>query len=157
MDTVPVTPEGLEKLKAELLAVERKVLSDTGRLAAAREQGDLSENADYHAAKEELGWLNAQINAMRGRIAICRIVDEKDLPKDLAVMGARVTLEDTGAGREVVYTLVGEGQADSAQRKILTTSPIGSALLRKKVGDPVEVKAPKGLIKYKVKKIEYGG
>jgi transcription elongation factor GreA len=155
MDTVPVTPEGLQKLKDELAAVEDKIPGVTERLSAAREQGDLGENAEFHAAREEISFINSQISKLQKHLAMCRVVDPKDLPKDMAALGARVTLEDLTSGREVTYMLVGGGEADPVKRKILTTSPVGAALLRKKVGDEVEVQAPRGTIRYKIRKIEY--
>ena len=155
METTPVTPEGLQKLKDQLAEVGHKIPQVTERLAQAREMGDLGENAEYHAAREELGWLRAREGALRSKIANCRVIDPSDAPRDLVVMGATVKLKDLANGREVVYILVGEGEGDPLKRRILTTSPIGKALLRRKVGDEVEVEVPRGLVKYEVIGIEY--
>lgn len=155
MESVPVSPEGLKNLKAQLKEIDRKIPIVTGKVATARAFGDLSENAEYHAAREDLAMLHAFQKKLRGQISNCRVIDPKDIPKDVAVMGATVDLEDIDSGRKVSYTLVGEGEADPLERKILTTSPIGKALLRKKVGDEIEVQVPRGLMKYKVKKINY--
>ena len=155
METTPITPKGLEKLKRQLAEVEGKLPGVTRRMAAAREMGDLSENAEYHAAREEIAWLNSQADNLRGRIAGSRVVDTSGGPRDLAALGALVRLEDLSNGRPVAYRLVGEGESDPVQRRILTTSPIGRALLRKKVGDEVEVQVPRGLLKYRVTGIEF--
>ena len=105
MDTIPVTPDGLAKLKEELSEIDGKIPGVTERLAAARAMGDLSENAEYHAAKEEIAWLNSRKNAMAGRIARCRIVDTSQVPKDLAVLGATVELEDGTTYENCLWTL----------------------------------------------------
>lgn len=153
-DRIPMTREGYEKLKAELANLnDVKMIEVTKRVAAARDLGDLSENAEYHAAREDQGMLQAQIDLLRSKLARAYIVDPAQLPKDTVVFGSRVTVMDIDMDEEEIFELVGPGQDDPDKNRILTTSPIGQGLLGKKIGEVAEIKVPKGSIQFKVLKI----
>jgi len=157
-DRVPMTREGYEKLKAELDRMQNlEMIEVAKRIAAARDLGDLSENAEYHAAREEQGMLQARIDALKDKLARAEIVDRSMLPQDTVVFGARVRIQDLSNGEEETYELVGPGDEDYDNNKILTTSPRGQALLGKKQGDLVEIKVPRGVLKYKVVEISQPG
>jgi transcription elongation factor GreA len=155
MATVPMTQEGLDKLKAELREHEERRPKVLAQIKEAREKGDLSENAEYHAAREDLSMLESQINHLKDKIGRAMIVDKSKIGGDTVVFGATVTLKCLADNEVEENTLVGEGESDPFSNRILTTSPMGHALLTKKVGDTVEVPAPKGAIEFKVLKIEY--
>jgi transcription elongation factor GreA len=153
-DRVPMTREGYEKQKADLDRMQNvEMIEVAKRIAAARDLGDLSENAEYHAAREEQGMLQARIDALKDKLARAYIVDLSSLPKDTVVFGTRVRIKDLDSGEEEVYELVGPGQEDYDNNKILTTSPRGQALLGKKVGDIAEIKVPRGYLRYQVEEI----
>jgi len=157
-DRVPMTPEGYEKLKADLDRMQNvEMIEVAKRIAAARDLGDLSENAEYHAAREEQGMLQARIDALKDKLARAEIVDRSMLPQDTVVFGTRVRIQDLANGEEEIYELVGPGDEDYDNNKILTTSPRGQALLGKKKGDLVEIKVPRGVLKYKVVEIAQPG
>ena len=153
-ERVPMTREGYEKLKMKLERMKSVEMPEVARrIAAARDLGDLSENAEYHAAREDQGMLQARIDAESDRIARAHIVDTSTLPNDTVVFGARVRLKDQDSGEEEVYDLVGPGDEDYDNNKILTTSPRGQALLGKKVGDSAVIKVPRGELRYEVLEI----
>jgi transcription elongation factor GreA len=127
------------------------------KIAAARAEGDLKENAEYHAQRENQGLMMAKINELKGKIARASIIDPSKLPKDEVVFGCTVTVEDLAYGDEEQFTLVGAGEADYDSGKILVTSPFGQALIGKKVGETVEIAAPAGTLKFKILKIEFLG
>ncbi len=154
--SVPITKEGLEKLQAELQELEEHRPRVLLAIKEAREKGDLSENADYHAAREDLAMTESRINLVKGKIAQAVLVDTSKIGGSTIVFGATVKLLELKTKDEEEYTLVGEGEADPLANKILTTSPMGQALLTRKVGDVVEVSAPKGALKFKVLAIRYG-
>jgi len=157
-DRVPMTREGYEKLKADLDRMQNvEMIEVAKRIAAARDLGDLSENAEYHAAREEQGMLQARIDALKDKLARAEIVDRSMLPQDTVVFGTRVRIQDLANGEEEIYELVGPGDEDYDNNKILTTSPRGQALLGKKKGDLVEIKVPRGVLKYKVVEIAQPG
>src|SRR6516165_7302452 len=136
MDRIPITREGYEKKKAELDHMENvQMIEVAKRIAAARELGDLSENAEYHAAREDQGMLKARIDALKDQLSRAYFVDKTTLPPDTVVFGARVKVKDLDLGEEEVFQLVGPGEEDYNENKILTTSPIGQGLLGKKKGD----------------------
>jgi transcription elongation factor GreA len=154
MDRIPMTREGYEKLKADLYRMENiEMIEITKRVAAARELGDLSENAEYHAAREDQGMLQARINDLRDKISRAYIIDRSTLPTDTVVFGVRVKVKDLDDSVEEVYELVGPGDEDYDQNKILTTSPIGQGLLGKKQGDVAEIRVPRGTLRYEVLEI----
>lgn len=151
----PMTQEGLDKLKAELLELETRRPKILTAIKEAREKGDLSENAEYHAAREDLAMTEEKIADLRYKISQATIVDKSKIGGNAIVFGATVKLLDMGSKDEEEYTLVGEGEADPLANRILTTSPMGQALLTHKVGDVVEVPVPKGKLKFKVLEIRF--
>ena len=153
--STPMTKEGLEKLKAELAELEvRRPIMLKG-VQEAREKGDLRENAEYHAAREDLAMLEGRIKDLKSKIGDAVLVDTSKIGGDSIVFGATVKLKNMADKETEEYTLVGEGEADPFANKILTTSPMGKALLTKKVGDVVEVPVPKGTLKFKVLEIRF--
>ncbi len=148
---VYLTPEALEALKQELQFLRTKERSRiAGEIAEARAQGDLSENAEYDAAKEAQGHLEARIAQMETTVANARIVDEKQIDTSKAFILSNVKVKNDANGMEQTFTLVAQQEADITKGKISVTSPIGKGLLGKSVGDVVEVKVPTGKIKLKV-------
>ena len=155
MDTVPMTREGLDKIVAEVTELEERRPKVLLQIKEAREKGDLSENAEYHAAREDLSMLEGRIREMKDKISRAVIVDKSKIGGNTIVFGATVKLLSLADNEEEEYTLVGEGENDPLAGKILTTSPMGQALLTKKVGDKVEVPTPKGALKFKVLEIRF--
>ena len=155
MDTVPMTREGLDKMTKEVEELEARRPKVLLQIKEAREKGDLSENAEYHAAREDLSMLEGRIREMKDKISRAVVVDKSKIGGNQIVFGATVKLLSLSDNEEEVYTLVGEGENDPLNNKILTTSPMGQALLTKKVGDKIEVPAPKGTLKFKVLSIKF--
>jgi len=150
-DRIPITREGYEKLKLELEHLNGvKMIEITKRVATARDLGDLSENAEYHAAREDQGMLQAHIDLLRAKLAKAYIIDVSQLPKDTVVFGSKVKVKDLDMDEEETFELVGPGQDDPDKNRILTTSPIGQGLLGKKKGEVAEIKVPRGLLRFKV-------
>lgn len=150
-----VTAETFERLKEELQhmkGVERPAASHA--IAEAREKGDLKENAEYDAAKEAQGLLEAKIKQLEGIIANARILDESNIDTSKVSILTKVTLTNMGTQKQVTYKIVSENEADLKQGKISVTSPIGKGLLGKVIGDVAEVTVPAGVLKFKVEKIE---
>lgn len=148
------TEEGLKKLKEELehlKAVERPNASQA--IADARDKGDLSENAEYDAAKEAQGLLEMKISKMEELVANARIIDESQLDVSKALVLSTVKIKNQANGMEMKYTLVAESEADLKTGKISVTSPIGKGLLGKKVGEIAEVQVPNGTIKFEILEI----
>jgi len=152
-----MTREGYEKLKADLDRMQNvEMLEVTKRIAAARELGDLSENAEYHAAREDQGMLQARVDSLKDRLARAEIVDPSKLSGDTVVFGARVRIKNLESGAVESYHLVGPGDEDYNNNKILTTSPRGQGLLGKKVGEKIEIKVPRGTLRYQIMEIIFG-
>jgi transcription elongation factor GreA len=153
---VPMTKSGLLRLKGELKRlknVERpKIVKE---IAEARSHGDLSENAEYHAAKEKQGHVEGRIAQVEHWIATAEVIDVTKLQGDRVVFGATVTLEDSGSGDEVTYRIVGELEADLKQGRISVTSPIARALIGKSEGDTALVRSPGGEKEYEIKAVEF--
>lgn len=150
-----VTAETFEKLKEELQhmkTVDRPAASHA--IAEAREKGDLKENAEYDAAKEAQGMLEARIKQLEGVIANARILDESNIDTSKVSILTRVTLTNMNTKKQVTYKIVSENEADLKQGKISVTSPIGKGLLGKVVGDVAEVAVPAGVLKFTIEKIE---
>jgi len=148
------TEEGLAKLKAELdqlKKVERPAIS--AQIAEARDKGDLSENAEYDAAKEAQGMLEMKISKLENLVSNARIVDEKDLDVSKALILSTVRLKNLAMKKEMSYTLVAENEADLKAGKISVESPIGKGLLGKKVGDVAEISVPNGTLKLEILEI----
>jgi len=153
---IPMTREGYEKLKADLDRMQNgEMIEVTKRIAAARELGDLSENAEYHAAREDQGMLQARIDRLKDQLSRAYLVDKNSLPNDAVVFGTRVRVRDLDSSLEEIYELVGPGQEDYDNNKILTSSPIGQGLLGKKQGDVAEIRVPIGVLRYEVVEISF--
>jgi len=151
VERIPMTREGYEKLKADLDRMQNvEMIEVAKRIAAARELGDLSENAEYHAAREDQGMLQARINALKDKLSRAYFVDRSTLPSDTVVFGARVQVKDLDLGGEETFELVGPGEEDYNNNKILTTSPIGQGLLGKKRGDVAEIQVPMGKLRLEI-------
>ena len=154
MATTYMTASGLQKLKEELQhleSVERpRVIA---AIAEAREKGDLSENAEYDAAKEEQGILESRIAMLKAKIVDARIIDENDVNTDEVQILTKVRVENLKTGQEKVYQLVTEGEANILEGKIATTTPIAKGLMGKKVGDVAEVIVPAGKLEFKILEI----
>jgi transcription elongation factor GreA len=153
-DRIPMTREGYDKLKAELDRLRSvEMIEITKRVAAARDLGDLSENAEYHAAREDQGILQARVNELSDRLARAVIVDPNDLPKDTVVFGSRVRVMDLDMNEEETFELVGPGQENPDNGRILSTSPIGQGLMGRKKGESVTISVPRGEIRFKILEI----
>ncbi len=155
MSGTPMSREGQAKLKQKLADLEAKGPGLRAAIQHAREQGDLSENAAYHAAREDLAKLEAKIGQIQGQLAGAEIIDEKKMASvaGKVVFGSLVKVTDLDSGREDTYHLVGPGEVDVLENKILTTSPIGQALIAKAVGDEIEVQVPRGTMRLRVEEI----
>lgn len=157
MSKVPLTVTGAEMLKAELhnlKTVQRPAVIQA--IAEARAHGDLSENAEYDAAKERQGFIEGRIKEIEGKISHAQIIDPKTLDADgRVVFGATVELEDLDSGDNVTYQIVGDDEADIRSGKISVSSPIARALIGKHAGDTVNVQAPGGVRQYEVLDVQY--
>ena len=148
------TKEGLQRLKDEvhqLETVERPKISQ--HIADARDKGDLSENAEYDAAKEAQGMLEAKIAKMENLLANARLIDDSDIDNSKVFILSKVRIKNQKNGAEVTYTLVAENEANLAEKKISVDSPIGKGLLGKAVGDIAEVQVPAGVIPFEILEI----
>mgnify|MGYP003433899404 FL=1 len=154
MATTYMTAGGLQKLKEELQHLESvKRPRVIAAIAEAREKGDLSENAEYDAAKEEQGVLESRIAMLKAKIIDARIIDENDVNTDEVQILTKVRVQNTKTGQEKVYQLVTEGEANILEGKIATTTPIAKGLMGKKVGDLAEVVVPAGKLQFKILEI----
>jgi transcription elongation factor GreA len=155
--TLPITKRGADKLKAELhqlKAFERPAV--IGAIAEARAQGDLSENAEYEAAKDKQGFVEGRIQEIEGKLSVAQIIDPAALHAGgRVVFGATVDLEDQDSGQTVTYQIVGEDEADLKLGLININSPIARALIGKEEGSVAEVQAPGGLRSYEVVAVRY--
>jgi transcription elongation factor GreA len=155
--TIPITKRGAELLKAELhklKTVDRPWVINA--IADARAQGDLSENAEYEAAKDRQGFIEGRIQEVEGKLSACQIIDPTELNAEgRVVFGATVKLEDEDAGNMVTYQIVGEDEADIKLGLVNISSPIARALIGKSEGDSVEVKTPGGVKTYEVVEVSY--
>jgi transcription elongation factor GreA len=153
-DKVPMLEEGHRKLTDELKRLRSERPEIVEAIEAARAHGDLSENAEYHAAKERQGQIEATIADLEDRLSRAMVIDPTKLSGDKVVFGATVTLIDED-DRQVKYQLVGQVEADANQGRISYNSPLGRALIGRQVGEEVEVSAPAGDRSYEIKKIEF--
>jgi transcription elongation factor GreA len=146
MSKLPITPQGFSKLSEELehlvSAVRPQVIED---LAEARSHGDLSENAEYDAAKEQQGMVEARIRFLKSRLAQYQVIDPKSLQGNKVTFGAIVSIVDSETTKTETWQIVGEDEADLKEGRISITSPLGRSLIGKHVGEEVEVRTPKGL------------
>ncbi len=149
-----LTREGYEKLMKELdylKNTKRRELSKA--IGQARAHGDISENAEYDAAKEAQGLNEKKVSELETALATAQILDDEFMSKDEVLIGATVSLKDLKSREELEYRLVSEDEADYSENKISVSSPVGGALLNHKVGDTVEIHVPAGILKYKILKI----
>ena len=151
-----MTPGGYESLKAELKQLTTKdrpaVIS---AISTAREHGDLKENAEYHAAKEQQGFIEGRIQELNEKLALANVIDITKLSGDKVVFGATVSFVDVDTDEESIYQIVGADESDLKQNKISISSPIASALIGKSVGDFLTIPIPKGKIEVEIMKIEF--
>jgi transcription elongation factor GreA len=154
MERVPMLAEGYEKLTADLQVLRQERPKIVDQIEEARSHGDLAENAEYHAAKERQGQVEAQIAELEDRVTRAQIIDPASLSGDKVVFGATVTVLDDDDKKQR-YQIVGMTEADARQGRISYDSPLGRALIGKQVGEEVEVTVPSGDRFYQVKKIEF--
>jgi transcription elongation factor GreA len=156
MEKVYMSEDGYQRLTKELDEMKNSKRAEIQEaIATAREFGDLKENAEYHAAREAQGLLEAKIRQLEDKLARTEIVDSSNIPTDAIHFGAKVEVKDLDTGDIENYELVGAGDDDPMNDKILVSSPFAQALLEHKVGDEVEVNAPAGVLRFKILKIEY--
>lgn len=153
---IPMTKEGHDKLKSELeryIKIERpKNIQD---ISEARAHGDLSENAEYHAAKERQSHIEGKIQELQGKLVHAHIIDTKNLSNEKVVFGCTVLLLDTETDEEKKYTLVGQEEADLKNGKISIQSPVGKALISHKVGEIITIQAPARTVEYEILEISF--
>jgi transcription elongation factor GreA len=157
MKRSPITLRGAEALRAELKRLKTEARpSIIKQIAEARGHGDLSENAEYHAAREQQGFIEGRINEIERKLSNAEIIDPAEIPDTgKVVFGATVELEDQEGGARVVYQIVGEDEAEIREGRISVTSPIARALIGKAEGDVVDVTAPGGVRSYEVVAIKF--
>jgi transcription elongation factor GreA len=156
MEKIPVTAGGFSRMEAELKmlkSVERPAVIKA--IAEARAHGDLSENAEYSAAREKQGFIEGRIKELEDKVSRADVIDIVSLKSDVVKFGATVTLTDDDSGEENTYQIVGEYEADLKAKKISITAPLARALIGKKAGASVEVNTPKGSKSYEVLKVQY--
>ena len=156
MDKAPITAAGYARMEAELKAlksVDRPAIIVA--IAEARAHGDLSENAEYHAAKEKQGFIEGRIKELEDKVSRAEVIDVAALKADSVKFGATITLIDDDTEEKATYQIVGEYEADIKVNRISITAPLARALIGKKVGDSIEVKTPKGEKSYEVLAIKY--
>ena len=155
--TTPITKKGYEALKSELdrlKKVERPKVIEA--IAEARSHGDLSENAEYEAAKDRQGFIESRIVELQSKLADARVIDTTNMSSETVVFGATVTLLETASQKKKQYTLVGQDEADLKDGKISVQSPVGRALIGHRVGDLVEVQTPARVVEYEIQAIRFG-
>ncbi|HMQ49302.1 MAG TPA: transcription elongation factor GreA [Saprospiraceae bacterium] len=152
-----LTKEGFERLKAELEEMKTTGRAEAARaIAEAREKGDLSENAEYDAAKEAQGMLELRINDLEKALSNARVLDESQLDGSKVTVLSNVTIKNVKSGKEITYKLVSESEADPREKKISVSSPMGQGLLGKVIGDIALVQTPAGNMEFKVVNISLG-
>ncbi len=155
MEKVPMTPRGAQLIKEELARLKEERPKISREIGIAREHGDLSENAEYHAAKERQGMVEARINDLEAKLALSEIIDPKKLSGEVVRFGATVTLTNLDTDEEVRYQIVGADEADIDNGLISISAPLARSLIGKSVGDEVTVKLPAGERAYEVGDVEY--
>jgi len=151
-----MTRAGYDKLKSELDQMESVEMPKVAqRIAAARSEGDLSENAEYHGARESQGMLQAKINLLRDKLSRATIIDPSRVPKGEVAFGATVVVRDLEFGDEEIFVLVGAGEEDYDAGKICVTSPLAQGLLGKNVGHKVEIPVPAGTMRFEILEIRW--
>ena len=155
-DRVPMTQEGYNKIKGEVEHMQNVLMPEiTKKIAEARAEGDLKENAEYHAQRDNQGMLQGKIQQLKAKLAMAQIIDTSQIPTDQIAFGAKVKIVEVGDDDEEEITLVGAGEEDYDNGKYLITSPLGQGLLGKKVGEIAEIDVPKGKLKYEILAITY--
>ena len=151
MKEVILTPEGYKKLTKEIeyLSTEKR-REVAERIKVAREFGDIAENAEYDDAKNEQAYVEARIAMLEERLVSARVIQKKDIAKDVVSVGSTVRLKDVDANETIEYHIVGSAEANPAEQKLSNESPVGKAILGKKKGETVEVTAPRGSLKFKI-------
>ena len=159
MESIPISVEGYERIKLELDRLKAERPGVIQAIKEAREEGDLSENAGYDAARERQGMLEAKITYIESRMPYFNVVDLKAMNGSRVIFGATVRLSDLDTDEEREYTLVGPDETDFAKNRVAISvfSPVGRALLGKEVGDEVTVDAPRGKIQYEIMDIQFNG
>ncbi|HEV8028095.1 MAG TPA: transcription elongation factor GreA [Stellaceae bacterium] len=156
MNKIPMTETGYNRLQEELKrlkSVDRPAVIRA--IAEARENGDLSENAEYHAARERQSFIEGRVLELEDKIARAEVIDVSKLSGKLVKFGATVTLADEETDEKVSYQIVGEDEADISQRRLSVTSPLARALIGKAIGDSVEVSTPRGARSYEIVKVGF--
>jgi len=157
MERIPMTAAGLQRLEEELKRLKNVERPNVIRaIAEAREHGDLSENAEYHAAKDQQGFIEARVAELEDKVGRAQVIDVKALSGDTVKFGAMVRVADIDADREVEYQIVGEDESDVRTGRLSVSSPLARALIGKSVGDEVEVVTPGGRRGYEILSISYG-
>jgi len=155
-ERVPMTQTGYNKKKAELERLQNEEMPIIEkRIAEARAEGDLKENAEYHGARESQGFLQAKINQLRDELSRAVLIDPSKLPKDEVVFGCTVVVKDLDLDDEEEFTLVGAGEEDYMSGKILITSPLAQGMVGKKIGEKVEIEVPAGTTKFEILDIRF--
>ena len=157
MQKNPITPEGATRLREELIqlkSVERPAVIQA--IATAREHGDLSENAEYHAAREKQSFIEGRIKEIENKLALAEVIDPSKLAGERVAFGATVKLSNSETGEEVTYRILGADESDLAKGSISITSPLARSLIGKEVGDEVKVRMPGGDRTYEVLDISFG-
>jgi transcription elongation factor GreA len=152
---VPMTPEGARKLREELTRLKEERPKISRDIEVAREHGDLKENAEYHAAKERQGMVEAKIKDCEDKLSRAEIIDPSKLSGSKVQFGATVGLLNLDTDEEVSYRIVGAEEADLAQGSISVSAPLARALIGKEIGDEVSIRLPVGLRKYEITRVEY--
>jgi transcription elongation factor GreA len=151
MGRIPITKAGFEKLKKELELYKTVLMPENIRdIEVARAQGDLSENAEYTAAKERQSYIHGKIQEIENNLVLSEVIDLTDVTTDKVVFGARVNIEDIDTGQETKYQLVGPLESDIGKNKISVTAPLGKELIGKKIGDVINVKTPGGMRQFEI-------
>ena len=155
-ERIPMTHVVYNKIRAEVECFENEEMPKIElRIAAARAEGDLSENAEYHGARESQGMLQAKINLLKDKLARAEIIDTSNLPRDQVAFSARVVVKDLDFDDEETFVLVGAGEEDYDEGRILVTSPLAQGLLGKKLGDKVKIDVPAGTMKFEILEIHF--
>ena len=155
-EKVPMTPQGAQKLRDELARLKEERPKISRDIGVAREHGDLSENAEYHAAKERQGMNEARIKDIEDKLSRAEVIDPSKLSGDRVKFGASVTLMNIDTEEETVYRIVGADEADLDQGTISVSAPLARALIAKTVGDEVVVKLPAGTRRYEIVSVDFG-
>lgn len=156
MKKIPLTPDGYQKLQEELeklLKVNRP--QNIKAIAEARAHGDLSENAEYHAAKERQSFIEGRIQEIKTKLALAHVIDPSKISQDKAAFGAKVKVLDVNTDEKKIFTLVGPEEADIKNQKISIHSPVGKSLIGKSVGDTVTIIAPAKTMEYEILEIRF--